>query len=100
MRPFLQDLVMNMVTKKTLEGITQLVAEKGISERWDFDAKIATIMYDDKLSGDKRRDEDPDPGAEISDDHASTKRPFWAKRPRIPRSVSTRMLWSITLRLG
>ena len=43
--------------KKTLEGITQLVAEKGISERWDFDAKIATIMYDDKLSADKRRDE-------------------------------------------
>ena len=42
--------------KKTLEGVSQLVAEKGISERWDFDAKIAAVMYDDSLSGDKRRD--------------------------------------------
>jgi len=42
--------------KKTLEGVTKLVAERGISKRWDFDAKIATIMYDDSLSGDKRRD--------------------------------------------
>ena len=42
--------------KKTLEGVTKLVAERGISARWDFDAKIATIMYDDSLSGDKRRD--------------------------------------------
>ena len=42
--------------KKTLESVTQLVAERGISKRWDFDAKIATIMYDDKLSGEERRD--------------------------------------------
>jgi len=42
--------------KKTLEGVTKLVAERGISERWDFDAKIATIMYDDKLNGEKRRE--------------------------------------------
>ena len=42
--------------KKTLEEVTQLVAERGISKRWDFNAKIASIIYDGSLSGEKRRD--------------------------------------------
>ena len=41
--------------KKTLEAVTQLVAERGISERWDLDAKIAIIVFDGSLSGKQRR---------------------------------------------
>jgi len=41
--------------KKTLEAVTKLVAERGISERWELEAKLAAVAFDGALSGKDRR---------------------------------------------
>ena len=41
--------------KKTLGAITTLVAERGISERWDLEAKLLAVVFDASLSGEQKR---------------------------------------------
>ena len=42
--------------KKSLEAVSALVAEKGISKRWQLEADLAGVVNDESLGGDKRRD--------------------------------------------
>ena len=42
--------------KKSLQAVKDLVAQKGISKRWDLEADLAGIVNDESLKGDKRRD--------------------------------------------
>ena len=42
--------------KKSLAAVVTLVAEKGISKRWELEANLASIVNDESLAGEKRRD--------------------------------------------
>jgi len=42
--------------KKSLEVIVKLVAERGISKRWELEAKLAGVVYDGSLTGTRRLD--------------------------------------------
>ena len=42
--------------KKSLKAVKDLVAQKGISKRWELEANLTGVINDASLKGDKRRD--------------------------------------------